>query len=93
MVRMHLVAVGASFCQIKVQPVMGVVPRTLRMATVDFGGVYKEICIQYTDVSTGDYILAHAGMAIARLDREEAEATLADFETLARHLNPESHVV
>lgn len=66
---------------------------TLRMATVDFGGVYKEICIQYTNVSTGDYILAHAGMAIARLDREEAEATLADFETLARHLNPESHVV
>lgn len=66
---------------------------TLRMATVDFGGVYKEICIQYTDASTGDYILAHAGMAIARLDREEAEATLADFETLTRHLNSENHVV
>ena len=68
-------------------------PSTTHPPCVDFGGVYKEICIQYTDVSTGDYILAHAGMAIARLDREEAEATLADFETLARHLNPESHVV
>ena len=29
----------------------------LRMATVDFGGVYKSICIQYVDASTGDFIL------------------------------------
>ncbi|HIZ26540.1 HypC/HybG/HupF family hydrogenase formation chaperone [Barnesiella sp. An55] len=68
---------------------------TLRMATVDFGGVYRPICIQYTDASTGDYVLAHAGMAIARLDREEAEATLADFEKLAQAqpTPPDSHVV
>ena len=65
----------------------------LRMATVDFGGVYKSICIQYVDASTGNFILAHAGMAIARLDREEAEATLADFDRLAHYLTPDDHVV
>ena len=65
----------------------------LRMATVDFGGVYKSICIQYVDASTGDFILAHAGMAIARLDREEAEPTPADFDRLAHYLTPHDHVV
>ena len=65
----------------------------VRRATVDFGGVYKSICIQYVDASTGDFILAHAGMAIARLDREEAEATLADFDRLSHYLTPDDHVV
>ena len=60
---------------------------SLRMATVDFGG------IQYVDAEPGDFILAHAGMAITRLDSEEAEATLEDFRILADNLNPDNHVV
>ena len=55
---------------------------SLRMATVDFG-----------DAEPGDFILAHAGMAITRLDSEEAEATLEDFKILADNLNPDNHVV
>lgn len=66
---------------------------SLRMATVDFGGLYKSICIQYIDATPGDYILAHAGMAITRLDPEEAEATLNDFEILAKQFTPDDHVV
>lgn len=66
---------------------------SLRMATVDFGGIHKSICIQYVDAEPGDFILAHAGMAITRLDSEEAEATLEDFKILADNLNPDNHVV
>lgn len=40
----------------------------LKMAKVDFGGMVKNICIQWSEATIGDYILAHAGMAIATVD-------------------------
>ena len=58
----------------------------LRMAKVDFGGIVKPICVQWLDVSVGDYILAHAGMAISQLDEQEAEQTLDDFDAIARSI-------
>ncbi|MDU1906192.1 MAG: HypC/HybG/HupF family hydrogenase formation chaperone [Dysgonomonas sp.] len=58
----------------------------LKMAKVDFGGIIKNICIQWVDASEGDYILAHAGMAISVIDNEHAEQTLADFEAIAKSL-------
>lgn len=58
----------------------------LRMARVDFGGVSKRICIQFTDAMEGDYILAHAGMAIAVVDAAEAEQTLRDLDAIAQSL-------
>ncbi|MDH6309566.1 hydrogenase expression/formation protein HypC [Dysgonomonas sp. PFB1-18] len=61
----------------------------LTMAKVDFGGMLKDICIQWVEASVGSYILAHAGMAISVVDEEHAEETLADFEAIARSLeNP-----
>ena len=33
----------------------------------------------------GDYVIIHAGFAIERLDREEADARLELFEELATH--------
>ena len=62
----------------------------LKMAKVDFGGVIKSICVQWLDVSLGDYIIAHAGMAISKIDKEEAEQTLDDFETISRSLEEDS---
>jgi len=62
----------------------------LKMAKVDFGGVIKSICVQWLDVTLDDYILAHAGMAITKIDKEEAEQTLADFETIAGSLGDDS---
>jgi len=58
----------------------------LRMAKVDFGGIVKPICVQWLDVGVGDYILAHAGMAISQLDEQEAEQTLDDFDTIAKSI-------
>jgi len=62
----------------------------LKMAKVDFGGVVKPICIQWLDVGLGDYILAHAGMAISTVNQDEAKDTLADFDALAQSLDNDS---
>jgi len=62
----------------------------LKMAKVDFGGVVKPICIEWLDVGLDDYILAHAGMAITKIDEDEAKETLADFETIAQSIENDS---
>lgn len=61
----------------------------LKMATVDFGSMTHKICVQWVDASEGDYVMAHAGMAISRVDTDEAEKTLAAFEDIARSLDDE----
>jgi len=52
--------------------------RHTTMATVDFGGVTKDVCLAYLpDVEVGEYTIVHAGFAITRLDEESALQTLA----------------
>lgn len=54
-----------------------------RMATVDFGGVVKEVCLEYLpDLKPGEYAIVHVGFALQRLDEESARRTLELFETL-----------
>ena len=51
---------------------------------VELGGVQREVNLQLVeDVSVGDYILIHAGFAIQKLDREEAEKTLSYLREMA----------
>lgn len=51
--------------------------RGTRMATVDFGGVTKDICLVYVpEAEVGDYTIVHAGFAITRLDETAALQTL-----------------
>ncbi len=53
------------------------------MAEVDFGGVRKEVCLQYIpDVHVGEYVVVHVGFAIQRLDEQSAMDTLANFEKM-----------
>ena len=53
------------------------------MAEVDFGGLRKEVCLEYLpDVVVGEYVVVHVGFAIQRLDEESATATLDSFERL-----------
>jgi hydrogenase expression/formation protein HypC len=53
----------------------------LRMGTVDFGGVRREVCLAYLDEDTkvGEYAIVHVGFAISKVDEEEARRT---FELL-----------
>ncbi|MZE77771.1 HypC/HybG/HupF family hydrogenase formation chaperone [Streptomyces xinghaiensis] len=49
----------------------------LRMATVDFGGVRREACLEYTpEAVPGMYVIVHVGFAITVVDEEEARRTL-----------------
>ncbi|HQR79225.1 MAG TPA: HypC/HybG/HupF family hydrogenase formation chaperone [Actinomycetota bacterium] len=51
-----------------------------RMATVDFGGVRKEVCLAYVpDVDVGDYTIVHVGFALTKLDEAAALETLELF--------------
>jgi len=51
--------------------------KSLRMAAVDFSGVQADICIEWLpEAGIGDYILAHVGTALTKLDEEDAIATL-----------------
>jgi len=53
------------------------------MAEVDFGGVRKDVCLQYIpDATVGEYVVVHVGFAIQRLDEKSAQETLANFERL-----------
>ena len=54
----------------------------LKMAKVDFSGIVKDICVQWVHGSIGDYVLAHAGMAISVVNAKEAEETLEDLKKL-----------
>ncbi|MGB8390917.1 HypC/HybG/HupF family hydrogenase formation chaperone [Mycobacterium sp.] len=54
-----------------------------RMATVDFGGTTKTVCLAYLpDMQIGEYTIVHAGFAITRLDEESANETLRMFSEL-----------
>lgn len=57
--------------------------RGTRMATVDFGGVTKDVCLAYVpEAEVGQYTLIHAGFAITMVDEASALQTLALFEEL-----------
>ena len=54
-----------------------------RMATVDFGGIVKEVCLEFVpDIEVGEYTIVHVGFALQRLDEESAMETLALFRQL-----------
>jgi len=54
-----------------------------QMADVDFGGVRKDVCLEYIpDVQVGEYVVVHVGFAIQRLDEQSARDTLANFEKM-----------
>jgi len=49
----------------------------LKMAKVDFGGIFREACLDYVDeVKVGDYCIIHVGFAISVLSESEAMETL-----------------
>ena len=57
--------------------------RGTRMATIDFGGVRKEICLAYLpDLVVGEYAIVHVGFAISKIDEESALETLELFHEI-----------
>ena len=54
-----------------------VIEGLVRMGTVDFDGSSLDVCLAYVpDAKPGDYVLVHAGFALAQLDEDQAAKTL-----------------
>ena len=57
----------------------------LRMAKVQFGGIVREACLEYTpEAAVGDYVIVHVGFAISRVDEEEAARTYKLLEEMGK---------
>ena len=57
----------------------------LRVSKVEFGGITREVCLEYVPEATlGDFVLVHVGFAIARIDRDEAARTWEALEELGQ---------
>jgi hydrogenase expression/formation protein HypC len=55
----------------------------VRMGKTDFGGVLKQVCLEYTpEIKSGDYVLVHVGFALGKVDRAEAERTYKLLEEM-----------
>jgi hydrogenase expression/formation protein HypC len=55
----------------------------LRTGRVSFGGVVREVCLEYVpEANVDDWVIVHVGFAISRLDEAEASRTLAYLEEM-----------
>lgn len=60
-----------------------------RQAQVRFGGVARTVSLACTpEAGPGDYVLVHAGIAIATIDEAAAERTLAALREIPGHEPP-----
>jgi hydrogenase expression/formation protein HypC len=49
----------------------------LKMGRVDFGGVFRETCLEYVPIAKiGDFVLIHVGFALNIISEEEANTTM-----------------
>jgi len=59
--------------------ILSIIPKTdetFRMGKVSFGGITKEVNLSMVpDAVVNDYVLVHVGVAISRIDEEEAKLT------------------
>jgi hydrogenase expression/formation protein HypC len=57
----------------------------LQMGKVDFGGVAREVCLDYVpEAAVGDYCIIHVGFAISLVSEDEARETLNLLQEIAR---------
>ena len=51
------------------------------MGRVEFGGVYKRVCLEHVpEARVDDYVLVHVGFALSRIDEIEAQRVFAFLE-------------
>lgn len=62
----------------KIVEITSQLDETFRTAKVSFGGILKEINISMTpDTHVGDFVLVHVGVAISKVNEEEANKTFS----------------
>lgn len=59
------------------------VANNMRMGKLNFGGITKEVCLEYLpDIGLDDYAIVHVGFAIAKIDEQEALESLRLFNEM-----------
>ena len=56
------------------------------LALVDFGGIVRDVDISLVDVKPGDYVIVHAGIAISKIEPEEAVEIMKLWRELIKEL-------
>ena len=68
----------------------------LKMAKVDFGGIFREACLDYVpEAKVGEYCVIHVGFAISILSEADAMETLdllKQISSFEEELGPETPV-
>jgi hydrogenase expression/formation protein HypC len=55
----------------------------MRMGKVDFGGVFKDVCLANTpQAEVGQYVIVHVGFALQVIDEDEAHQVFAFLEEI-----------
>ena len=55
----------------------------VRMGRVDFGGIFKRVCLEHVpDAGIDDYVLVHVGFALSRIDEAEAMRVFEYLKTM-----------
>ncbi|MEM3342142.1 MAG: HypC/HybG/HupF family hydrogenase formation chaperone [Thermoplasmata archaeon] len=62
-------------------------------AEIDFGGIRRTADISLLDIKKGDFVLVHAGFAIAKVDAEEAKKTLVLWEEVLENKKDLDNIV
>jgi hydrogenase expression/formation protein HypC len=62
----------------KIVSITAQLDQTFRYGKVSFGGIMKEVNLcMVPDAAVGEYVLVHVGVAISRVDEEEANKTFS----------------
>lgn len=76
----------------KIQSIESRYDGLVRMAKVSFGGIIKEASLEMVpEADVGDYVLVHVGVAITKVDEEEAAKTfeylkeIGELDELVEH--------
>jgi hydrogenase expression/formation protein HypC len=55
----------------------------VQMGKVDFGGVFKRVCLEHTpEAQVGDYVVVHVGFALQRINEVEAKKVFRFLEEM-----------
>lgn len=67
----------------KILTITDTADKTFRIGKVSFGGITREISLcMVPDAMINDYVLVHVGVAISKIDEEEAKLTFEYLEQI-----------
>lgn len=76
----------------KIVSITAQLDETFRTGKVSFGGIMKEVNLcMVPEANVGDYVLVHVGVAISRVDEEEARKTFEYLKQMGEVDELETH--